>query len=363
MHTIIQVILSLVPLKYQNVQPLLVLYLEKGMPVNDYSLKTLNICFYKFYRKFCNLDVRRKCFTWLASENMATLDSAVLREFLIRLICNENLPTKQLGDIQSELEIYDDIFFDIEKGILYSDFENVETKHPTVTNIKANENLEINDEMYNIILTHLEQGLSKILQKLIDGHLKCIEFVKNVTQLIAFLDSLLKNKLKSSDDVKIMSVYSVFKKALKHMYAALTQTLKSDVLIRNKVMLLKCLQEILLYEYDRLLNTEIRIHIDEDCFHCIYDIIKRDIESEDDTCYETDIDYSMIGLKQNCIYLLAAYCRKQSVYTDEISKCILEQNLYNFTSEFEIDCAFRCIMILNDVTVEQQPLGKLWFIL
>ncbi|XP_050361625.1 serine-protein kinase ATM [Nymphalis io] len=361
MHKIIQVILSLVPLKHQHVQPLLMLYLEKGMPVNDYTLKTLNICFHKFYRKCCNLDVRKKCFTWLTYEDIATLDSGILKEFLIRLICNENLPVKQICDNETEFDIYDCIFMNIEKGILYSEFEYDVTKSPEVTVTDAKENFEINYEVYNMILVYLEQVLSKIIQKLINGDVKCMEFVKHVNLMIAFTDSLLNHNLKTISEIENMSLYSIFKNALIHMYAALAQTLKSEAQIRDKVMLLKYVQDILQKDYNPLINKEIRKHIEEECFHIINDVVKKDIASEDgDSYYECDVEYSAIGLKQNCVYLLATYCRKQSTYTDDIAKFILDRDLYNFTSNFEIDCALRCIQILNDVTVERRPLDLIF---
>ncbi|XP_047544765.1 serine-protein kinase ATM isoform X2 [Vanessa atalanta] len=357
MHTIIQVILSSVPLKHQHIQPLLMLYLEKGMPVNDCSLKTLNICFHKFYRKCCNLDVRKRCFTWLTYEDMATLDSRILKEFLIRLICNENLPIKQNRDNETQFDVYDCIFSNIEKGILYSEFEYDIVRSPVVTASETEEIFEINHEIYNMILVYLEQAMSKSLQKLINGDVKCIEFVKHVNLMIAFIDSLLVRNLKTSSEIQDMSLYSILKNALIHMYGALTQTLKSEVQIRDKIMLLKYVQDILQKNYNTVLNKEIRKHIEEECFHAINDIVKKDVTCEDsDSYYESDVEYSVIGLKQNCVYLLATYCRKQSIYTDDITKLILDRDLYNFTSNFEVDCALRCIHILNDITVERPPL-------
>ncbi|XP_039752989.1 serine-protein kinase ATM isoform X2 [Pararge aegeria] len=354
-HAVLQVILHLVPLKYENVKPLIVSYIEKGMPVNDHSLNTLNYLFHKFYRKTCYTDIREKCFAWLTYGSITSIEISNLNGFLLRLLSNENLPLKLNCDILNQNNVYNVLFNTTDESILYSEFEYKITKNKENT-IKSEElkSFEINSVMFNLIRVNIGKILSDNIVKLRGYNLKDIEYVKYLEIVITFLDSLLKYKLKIRDDVKEMPLFTELKTALNLLYEALTKTLKSDTQIRDKVLLLKGVQEILLKEYDHMINVEVRSHIRGDFFHCLNDIIKLDVNLDDDCFDESETEFNVIGLKQNCIYVLAAYCRKRSCYTDEVLKCILDRELYSFTCNYEY--AFHCIRMLNDSTVEKQPL-------
>ncbi|CAH2066738.1 unnamed protein product, partial [Iphiclides podalirius] len=73
-HGVMQAILLLNLLEYHNVKPLFILYFEKGMPVNDQSVKTLTMLFKKFYAKSCYNFGRIKCFTWFANGQITNVD-------------------------------------------------------------------------------------------------------------------------------------------------------------------------------------------------------------------------------------------------------------------------------------------------
>ncbi|XP_034831737.1 serine-protein kinase ATM-like [Maniola hyperantus] len=353
-HSVLQVILHLVPLKYENVKPLLVPYIEKGMPVNDHTIVTLNCLFHKFYRKSCYTDIREKCFAWLKYGSVTSIDISNLNSFLLRLLINDNIPLKSNCDILNHNDVYKVLFNTTDDSILYSDFEYKITEIAKVATENDVESVEINSVMYNVIQVYFEKILADNTLQLDANNLKLIEYIKYVQIIIIFFDALLKYKFKINTEVKEMSLYTKFQIALKILYETLTRTLKSDVQIRDKVLLLKGVQDMLLKEYDPILNVEIRSHIRDSCFHCLNDIIKQNINLEDDYCEESEDEFNIIGLKQNCIYVLVAYCRKHCSYTDEVLKCVLDRDLYRFTTNFEY--AFHCINILNDSTVEQPPL-------
>ncbi|XP_023934790.2 serine-protein kinase ATM [Bicyclus anynana] len=353
-HSVLQVILQLVSLKYENVKPLLVSYIEKGMPFNDHSLNTLNCLFHKFYRKTCHTDVREKCFAWLKHGSITSINISNLYGFLLRLLSNDNLPLILNCDNVNHNSAYKVLFNTTDDSILYSEFEYKITQKAEMTNKSDLECFEVNSVMYHIISAHIEETLTDNIVQLRENNLKVIEYAKYLAIVVAFFDSLLKYKIKTRDEVKEMPLFIELQTALKFLYEALTHTIKSDAQIRDKVLLLKIVQDILIKEYDSIMNFEIRTHIGEDCFHCLNDIIKLEVNLEDDGIEEADTEFNMIGLKQNCIYVLAAYCRKITCYTDEVLKCILDRDLYRYTFNYEY--AFQCIRILNESTVEQYPL-------
>ncbi|CAH0725816.1 unnamed protein product, partial [Brenthis ino] len=359
-HTIMHFILNVTPLKYHNIQPLLATYIDKGMPVNDHSLMTINILFNKFYRKSCNLEDRKRYFAWLTQSSLLPLNCEITSEFLIRLLCNENFPTKIRCKLNSEHpDVYNVIFFHMGKSILYNEFE-YEILSSNLSTKDTFELFEINSDMYNIIVAYLEQNLVNCTNGLMNDDIRCIDYVKHITAIVTFLDTLLKCHLKTINEIKAMPLYTVCCNAFKNIYRSLTETLKSEIQVRDKIALVKAVQNVLLNEYSYILNVVTRKYINEECFHCIYKIISQDVTSDDADMYEDDVEFNAVGLKQNCMYLISAYCRKHSDYTDELVKRVLDNDLYNFGISAEVDCAIQCITILIDGVVEGSCLESIF---
>lgn len=349
--SVLLVILRLMPLKYENVKPLLVLFIEKGMKMYTESVLILNCLFHKFFRKTCYTDIREKCFSWVSSGWILGVSTSDLKECLLRLLSNDNLTLKPIPD-SSNNNAYNVLFNTTDDCILYSEFEYNITENPENALERPLESFETNAVIYNMMHAWIESHLLNYYLK-IEGGL--VDDPCDFKIIIAFFDSLLKYKIKTRDEVKEMPLYDQFRTALKQLYETLTDRLKSSFDTRNKVSDMRYYQFILANEYDPMINTELRAHIGEEFFHCLDDIIKLEV-SEDDCFEETETEYNMVGLKQNCVYMLAAYCRKQSCYTDEILKCILDWDLYRFTSNYE--CPLHCIRMLNDSNVERPPLGN-----
>ncbi|CAG9566907.1 unnamed protein product [Danaus chrysippus] len=165
--------------------------------------------------------------------------------------------------------------------------------------------------------------------------------------------------MKTPNEVESTRIYAKFQKALERLYTSLTKVLKSGIQIRDKIATLKSVQGILMKDYEPLLNKVIRGHIEEDCFNSIHDVIRQDVSNdEEDNYYDEDIEFTPMGLKLNCIHLLAAYCRHRSEFTGDIMKCILDPDLYNFSSSWEIEGALKCMQIINEVNMEHSSIEK-----
>lgn len=303
--------------------------------------------------------MRQKLFAWLTQANMFILDGKVVAEFLMRLSCNENFSSKiAIRNAPEHNNVYSAIFLSMDTSILYSEFE-YDIQDPAAPKEDMIELFEMNNEMKVAIFTYLEQKLSNSTMDLLKNDIKIIDYIKYVPVILALFDSLLSYHLKTSNEIKAMSLYTQCFSAMRKVYKYINDILKSDTQVRDKIAILKAVQKILLNEYPDFLNTAIRQDVDTELIHCIYDIIIQDITPEDGDYYEDDIEFHTIGLKQNCIFLLSAYCRKRSEYTDELVKRILDIALYNFTLKAEVECALNCISLLNYGMIEPSTLGKI----
>ncbi|KPI93799.1 Serine-protein kinase ATM [Papilio xuthus] len=84
-----------------------------------------------------------------------------------------------------------------------------------------------------------------------------------------------------------------------------------------------------------------------------------DVPSDED---ENDTDMSYNVLKHNCIFFLAAYCKMNNNYRDELLELILNPKLYNFSSRLDVEFALKCIRFLNQSDIEDAPI-ELTFVL
>ncbi|XP_059060370.1 serine-protein kinase ATM-like [Achroia grisella] len=365
LHTIMQLLLVSTNITYQNVQPLIKLYIEKGMPVNDHSVRTLNNIFQQFFSKCSQLDTRVTCLTWLMEGPTTSVDVTCLQELLWRLTANENVFVRKTHPRSSVCDnLYHTLFGSTEKCILFSEFElNLEICESLPSDKDVAADIENNREINNEICKHLEQKMFSNLSKIKENDIELLEYVKLVRLVLAYLDIMLRHDVSNPTEIVDIQIYSQLKESLKLMYVTLIHSLKNDNILnihKNKV--LKYVQELIMCEYDSLLCTEIRQRIDSDFFHGILEILNKDSATDDD--YEQsekdEQETTLAGVKRNCILLMAAYCRKQENYTQELLEAVLEPSLYNFSCYLDVECAFQCIELLNDSKVEDIPIDSIF---
>ncbi|XP_041988824.1 serine-protein kinase ATM [Aricia agestis] len=353
-HSIVQSILKLNVLKYPVVQPLLQMYFEKGMPISNNSFKTLNVLLNKFHNKCSYLDIRMKLLSWITTGKIVDVDNLAIEDILIRLICIENFALKQTEIKKDNRESFYNLLTTSKCDIFDYNLEVAPKKDTTSNDQDSYE--EMRSEINFLIMQYLEELMSSSLEEFKEKRMPFKEFSKVTSIVLDYLKIILKYKLKKAEGVRTSHLYTLLQKSLKLLYTNLAVTLQSDVLIKEKIIALKCIQSILSQEYVEILSTEVRKHIGDDCFHAISKAMKVEIsEDDEEMVYEADLEVNKQGLKQSCIYVLASYCRKRCTYAEELQKCILDKDLYDFTSHWDVECALKCINILIEPQVESRP--------
>ncbi|CAG5022045.1 unnamed protein product [Parnassius apollo] len=359
-HGVMQTILSLNILLYKNVKPLLILYFEKGMPVFDSSVQTLNMVFQKFFTKCCHNIERIKCFTWLVNGRITNIDVFRVKDLFLTLLSNENVGHYHQSENSEHNDFYNILYKSIDKSILYSDFAlDVAKVKPKDKSIL--ETFEINDEVNENLSKYLQGKLSEYSLGLQKKDAEILECVRILNVCIVYFDILLKYRIVNQEEIKSTKLFSTFEFVLKTVYTMSVKTLKNNILIRDKNILLQNLQSMFAGEYDSLLNTELRLNVNEDFFHCLNGIINSDIPTDDDD--DSDMDMSFNALKHNCVYFLAVYSKKQSNFRDELLELILNPKLYNFCCQWDIESAFKCIKLLIQSDVEDPPIELIFGIM
>ncbi|XP_047515657.1 serine-protein kinase ATM [Pieris napi] len=340
-HMIIRSFLRLDILKYSHVQPLLALYFENGMPVTNCSLITLAFVYSKFYSNCCYSKQRIKCVEWLKQMSITDININYLGNILFRLISDENMVMK--FEITSDVPKLYEVFNNMETSILFSNFEyEVENKEFK----SAKEDLvavEFNQEMCTIVLDYLHSKVTELSSKL-DSTETLIESVKFIHLTLNLYESLQKYKIISKEFTVNSELYFITIDSLKKLFIHLTRSLRSDEQVRKKIKFIKCLKELLQDNFGCFLNGIARSCIDVNCFHAVNEILKTEVELDDDE----DIEIGPVGLKCQCVYFLAAYCYYSHTYTDELVKCILDEDLYKLDAQWDVDCALKCIEMVMD---------------
>lgn len=351
--------LTSIDLKYEDVQPLIKLYSEKGMPVSDSSLVTLNCLLHKFFNKCSSVDERQKYFSWLIEGQIMSLEVSNVREFFLRLLTTENVNLTCSGNERPETDNVRHVLFNsIEKSILFSEFELVIRSTPVV-NATNESHVEMFTEVNREIRRYLRGKLSYCIEKLKHQEelLECINFL-NIT--LSYLDVLLRYKFLDHDDIRVDEIHCLLKSGIIVMYMSLTNILE-NVQVPHRVQLLKGVQAILIADYDSLLALEVRQCMNEDFFQCLNKIMnKNDEVDEEEILFEGD-EEDPNPLVHNCTLLLAAYCMKCVSHRNETLEFVLDPKMYNFFIPWDFDCAINCIKLMERPHVDDPPLGKKCF--
>ncbi|KAL4708134.1 hypothetical protein ACJJTC_009913 [Scirpophaga incertulas] len=359
-HKVLQTLLKTKTLTYRNVHPLVKLYLEGGMPVNESSVETINIVISMFFNKCSPLEIRTLLINWFFKEESITLSVHILEELFMRLLANDNINVPRPTETFNQTILFSTLFDTIDKCILFGEFElqNIdETIKINVTCEENGEKCEVNADANYVLQNFLENILLQ------SKHFKSgdlLHYIKSLRIVISYLEVVLNLQFMSSDEIINNNLYISFKRSLDFMWKSLVEVLKSNASTPTKVELLKLLKNILTHMLNPLLSLEIRQSIIESFFHYANNIITVEQDIDEEICVDDDDDLNNTSLKYNIIYILAAYCRCRSNYREEILELILDPRLYNFTSNSDVMCAYNCMDILTDVAVIEPPLDQIF---
>ncbi|KOB78947.1 putative mutated in ataxia telangiectasia [Operophtera brumata] len=303
-HNIMQNLLTLDIIKYQNAQALFKFYIDKGMPVTGHSVMTLNALFHKFFSKYSHDDVRNKCFFWLVNGDYISVDVNCNKELLLRLISYDNINTmpKQDGDSRSN-DLYDTLFNSNEKCTLFSEFQ-LEIQSPATNESKLKEAFEVNAEMDRQIHEYFKEKIAFCIDQFEKKTMALTEFMKFINVAVSYLDNTLKcNTIYSDDEIKTIESFRLLKRALSEMYISLENILKSDNHISVKIELLKLLKNILLADLGPLMGAEVRSSAHKEFFICMNKIVITETKvDDDDLVYASDEkEMNSTTLKHNCV--------------------------------------------------------------
>ncbi|XP_063838719.1 serine-protein kinase ATM isoform X1 [Ostrinia nubilalis] len=361
LHTAIHLLLMNKTLKYEYVQPLKKLYLEKSMPVNNNSVRTLNILLHRFFNKCSQLKERLAFFDWFIRGNASSVGNLTSEEFFQRLITNENIKYEYPKEVQSCDSLFELLFKNVDQSILFSEFEFELLSDTSADNMKNTvkpENHEINSDTNTVIQDHLENKIYEETEQFNSTSIDQDQYLQGINTVLAYLNVLFKSKFLTKNQITELRLYHLTETSLRILLTSLTDSLKSNQSIPDKIKVLQHIKQLFLYDYDPVICDAIRNLINEDFFHCINNLMNKvDVSEEDDIVYEGDeSEMNATTLKYNCIYTLAAYCRVRANFRDELLDLILDRKLYNFTSIWDVNCAFKAIDIINYSDMIDPPL-------
>lgn len=354
-----QNLLTLDIIGYPNTQALFKFYIDKGMPVTDQSVMTLNTLLFKYFSKYSYEDVRNQCFMWLVNGDFISVDVKCTKELLLRLISYENINLIPKQD-SGRNDLYDTLFNSNERCILFSEFQ-LEIMNQSADESKLKDVYEANSEIDRVIHDYFKEMMVSCIVKFERKNMKLVEFVKFVNVTVNYLDIILKCNALSDDDNKMMEIFCLIKKALSEMYISLECILKSDNQIATKVELLTLLKTILLADLGPVMGAKVRTSVHKEFFICMNKIIISETKADDeDVVYAGDEkEINCTTLKHNCVLVLAAYCRRKVNFTNELLNFILDPKIYDFATDAQ--CVFQCLELLTDSDLEDPPSGTFLF--
>ncbi|XP_047987168.1 uncharacterized protein LOC125227020 [Leguminivora glycinivorella] len=358
-HTIMQTLLQVYNFEFHIVQPLLKLYFEKGMPVTDPSTKTLCCVFHKHYSKCSNEQDRKKCVAWFLQGNISSLEMKLVSNFLFRIFVSENSSFEESTPKKHNDPLYEIIFNSKGKDILFSSGDvDIIKENETPKNVLRP--IEINYGVAGLVQEQLEGEITGHIEKLNRREIGPVDFIQYARVIITYIDVIMQTRPNML--IQQTELYTYLKTGLKLMARALAKMLKESKDARDKINMLQCMQELWLTDYDPMMNSLVRSCADQEFFASINEILSVQLPKDEDD-YENDSDYNPSATKHNSIWLLAAYCRKNSEYRDDILELILDPALYELTSPWDVKCGFRCIRILVEESVEECPLASVFSLL
>lgn len=341
----------------QNIQPLIKLYIDYGMPVSDFSVKTLCVLFQRFFIICNNEDIRIKCFTWFIQGDIKSVSRKQIQALILRILGVDNMNYALEFDAPDNKNLYDALFNSNEDCILFCEFEN---SNPISTFVqeKKFEHVEINLVVEKYVHQYFTIYLQKNLDQLKDNDIELFTFIKIIEIIVLYLDITFNNGIDASHYIEDTILFDTLKTALRETFLKLQSILNNKIQNAIKIKYLQSIRNLLEFDLNSLLSTVIRASIDDRFFHCLNNIIYTEIKEDDQDvlCDEDDELLGAVALKHHCIYTLAAFCIKLSNYRAELLDLILDPKTYNFG--FDTSCALECINILNSCKVEHPPLGK-----
>lgn len=360
LHMLIHILLKTKTMKYQNVYPLIKFYLEGSMPVTESSIKTLNILLDIFFNKCSKSDQTLAFFHWFIRGENVKVDKAITEDLLLRLMSNESIGTIGISDQDQEYDqLFDILFYQIDKCILFSEFEYKLPSLPSTENKNANESTEINVVINKAIQNCLEEKLSKKTELFNRNEIQYSHYLQLIEIVLAYLNVMSKSAFLKSNQVTELALFNLLETSLTVLFSTLTDILKSNANIEKRITILQDIRGLMVADYVPILCVLIRKALNEDFFHCLNNNLTTEDISDADVIYEGDeTEMNSTTLKYHCVYVLAAYCRMHANYREELLEVVLNPKLYNFSSIWDVKCAYKTIEILNSPGIGEPPLGN-----
>lgn len=326
------------------------------MPITCDSVRTLSKLFQKFFSKYSYDEIRSKCFSWLAQKDITTVNVTYTKELLLRLLSNENIDISKSADTSSQNDLYDTLFKSHEKCILFSEFEleiksdeNVDQSVKNVYEVVNEIDIQMRDHFKDSMITYATSVQAK--------EVSLIEYMKYINVIVIYMDLALQCNSHTKESLEDSEQFRLLQKSLAHIYTAVENTLNSDEQIPAKVKVLETLKDILQAELGPAMSSAVRSCIHKRFFQSINKILMIEVEAdEEDVVYAgNDKEMNLTTLKHSCTVVIAAYCRKDADYREDLLKHILDPKLYDFS--IDAPCLFQCIELLNDPNVHEPPSG------
>lgn len=358
MHGVLQCLLRCGVINFENVQSLVKPYYERAMPVTDYSVKTLAHIIHVFFAKYNNPSDKEKAFRWFVQSEVACTDMMNVQDFLLRLVSNENFDLDAVSDTPATRNVlYETLFDTIDKCILFSEFQlSLDDGTATQTSMKS---VEINREAESQIRKSLEMKLNEHCGKLKQKQIKLIEFAQFVKVVLNYCHLFIKYTKMDANNLIESDLYINLKKSLKLLFLCLTTNLQNCADSTDDLRLIGIVQSILTSDYEAVLNAEIRSAIEADFFQPVHNVISSTSPNDDRDQDMDDLEDDLLDMRRLCIHLLAAYCRHDTRFRQDILELIMNKDLYNFRHNADIKCALQCMTMLVEHSVQNAPYGKL----
>ncbi|XP_048483774.1 serine-protein kinase ATM [Plutella xylostella] len=354
MHGVLQCLLRCGIINFENVQSLVKPCYERAMPVTDYSVKTLAHIIHVFFAKYNNASDKEKAFRWFAQGEVTCTDMTNVQDFLLRLVSNENFDLEAVSATPATRHVlYETLFDTIDKCILFSEFQlSLDDGTATQTSMKS---VEINRDAESQIRKSLGRKLNENCGQLKQKQIKLIEFAQFVKVVLNYCHLLIKYTKMDANNLIETDLYINLKKSLKLLFLCLTTNLQNCADSTDDLRLIGIVQSILTSDYEAVLNSEIRMAIEADFFQPVHNVISSTSPNDDRDQDMDDLEDDLLDMRRLCIHLLAAYCRHDTRFRQDILELIMNKDLYNFRHNADIKCALQCMTMLVEHSVQNAP--------
>lgn len=342
-------------------------YSDKTMPSTANSLKTLSSTLLHYNYKITDKNIKLQVAQWVLNNCADTLRSQKGVPFVLFQLCiNENVPCEQELKDRKSIEEY--LFGSYEYIMLKSDFENgllVEERKDKRKIVEMSNSLSVSEKIFDHIAAYLNTSINESILKNIDTIIcltKCIHECAIALEFISLFSKF--NVLNSVPDIKTLSLtakdeLNLIMLKLPIFLNGRTNNINEKEDILRQVKRLYTKNSYSSTVYDLICKTT-----SKDLIECCCALIEESDNAMEENNTElmgmnTVID-NEVYLKQIILEILANFCARQSIFSDQILKYILEADTYkDFESNDEFTLAVNIVtFVTTQFQQEDVPIGK-----